>query len=39
MQISGSVYTANTVKVTISNASGGAVDLDSGTLVVKISKQ
>lgn len=39
MQISGSVYAENTVKVTISNASGGAVDLDSGTLVVKVTKQ
>lgn len=39
MQISASVYTANTVKVTITNNSGGAVDLDSGTLVVKVTKQ
>ena len=38
MQITASVYTANTVKVTISNHSGGAVNLDSGTLVVKVTK-
>ena len=38
MQLSASVYTLNTVKVTISNNSGGAVDLDSGTLVVKVAK-
>jgi hypothetical protein len=39
MQLSASVYTANTVRVTVSNNSGGSVDLDSGTLVVKVVKQ
>lgn len=38
MQLSASVYLDNTVKVTVSNNSGGAVDLDSGTLFVKVAK-
>lgn len=38
IQISTSAYTSNTVKVTITNNSGGVVDLDSGTLIVKAMK-
>lgn len=39
IQVSGSVVAANTVRYSITNNSGGVVDLDSGTLVVKVFKK
>jgi hypothetical protein len=39
LQVTGSVHAANTVKVAITNNSGGTVDLDSGLIVVKVHKQ
>lgn len=38
LQISASIYTNNTVKVTITNNTAGAIDLDSANFVVKVLK-
>ena len=38
ISLSASAYSANTVKITAANNSGGIIDLDSGTAIVKVLK-